>query len=156
MTNKSIKQRGYSLIELVCVIALTTIMLNVSIALLFSVTTWDSQRDRRSLQAAEYHRLESSLRYELAEATRVVATAEMLTIETPHLRSEWQLAGAYCLKTTTYNDERMHDRFSIGPAKEWQLKTQPAALTLELVDRGERQGISLRIVVNKKDSEGES
>ena len=156
MTFKTTDRRvGFTLIEVVGVIALVAVLLNLSIAVLYSITKWGRQSEQTTQQAASRYRMEIALRDQLSAATSAEADGGSLVIIMPSARSQWQLEHDGCLLTINSNGETRHDRFVIGPFEQWQLDEGPNAWELRLVGRSETNGWPLRIDVAKAMQRGE-
>jgi len=143
---------GFSLIELVGVIAVTAVIMNVSIALLYLVTTWGTKNGEAAQRAANRHRFEHALRSELADATAVTAAGVRLTIETPRHRSQWILQDRFCLAKHAAGEAQQHERFAIGSYSEWQLQVRDDVWELTLARELAGSQPPLRVVVAKSNS----
>lgn len=109
---------GFSLVELVIVISLTSLVLLVAMSLLRGVATWGDRALDSEHRAEEVFRFEQTLRQQLRQATNVSAAEKTMTIEFADGRAEWTLAGDHCLVRTTRGGEIRNQRFDIGHWKE--------------------------------------
>ncbi|QDU54063.1 hypothetical protein [Aeoliella mucimassa] len=140
-------RRGYTMVECLAVVTLTTIVLHGSIMFLMSLSRWGEQASTGPLRADACDRLEQSLRVELQQSTKVSVDGSLLTIATPAGTSNWQLVGDACQLKATRDTQNQFDRFAIGPYTTWQWSESPTTRELTIADSAEPSLPVVRIVV---------
>jgi prepilin-type N-terminal cleavage/methylation domain-containing protein len=132
-------RRGWTLIELVMVIALTSALMTVAVALLHGVVVWGDRAEKSSMRAASFHQLEFALRQELRQATAVTANGALFTITTDGGHVEFRLQGDYCLRSAPDSDPPQFERYTLGQRELWQVKSEDDVVDIRLdVPDGER------------------
>ena len=141
---------GFSLIELVGVIALTSVLMMVAVSLLGWLLRWSTTAADYSQQLAAAHRLEQALRPQLREATRIEALGDTLRVATPTATAEWKLTSGECQLTTQTEDGPRFDRFAIGPRDHWQATVDEQFVEVQLLTAAEQPGQPVRLVVARR------
>ncbi|MGI9456075.1 MAG: pilus assembly FimT family protein [Aeoliella sp.] len=143
-------RRGWTLIELVMVVALTSALMTVAVALLHGVTVWGDRAEKSSMRAASFHQLEFDLRQELRQATAITADGRTLTITTDSGPVKFQLNSDHCLQSLPESDPPQFERYTLGPCEPWnlQIENNIADIRIDVPD-GER-GTPFHVVVAMK------
>lgn len=137
---------GFSLVELVIVISLTSLVLLVAMSLLRGVATWGDRALDSEHRAESVFRFEQTLRQQLRQATNVSAAEKTMTIELADGRAEWKLSGKHCLLQTTRGGDTNNQRFDIGPWQGWRVRTAGGLAEVELQSADNLPTKVLRIV----------
>jgi len=147
LQNDKNPRRGFSLVELVVVIGLTSLLLVVAMSLLSGIAAWGAHAFASQHRADSVFRFEQTLRKQLGQATQILAAEQSLSIELPDGgRAEWTLAGNQCLVRTTREGDANNQRFDIGPWQGWRVRSAGGLAEVELQSADNLPTKVLRIV----------
>jgi type II secretory pathway pseudopilin PulG len=115
-----------SLVEVMIVVAMTSILCGVAISLLLGLRDWDRDMRRQSMQSEQAMRLCEAMRTDIRQAAEVLQPSEdAVVIRSPNekeIRYEITPEGCRRVVTTSNSAKPLTDLFSVGPAKSWALE----------------------------------
>ena len=145
---------GFSLVELVGVIAMTSMLMMVAVSLLHGLLRWSDGATQASTHGAAVDRMERLLRPQLKMATEVTADGTLLRVVTSDATTKWNLVGAWCeMKSITPNGPRF-DRFAIGDHLPWQLEVGEQFIHVRLDPAPATRTKPVRFVVARQTGDG--
>lgn len=152
MRQTSRAQLGFTLLELSAVVALTSVLMLVAVALLRSVLDWSHANTTAGAHAANLQRMERELRGQLREATDVSLVGNALDIAYNSETAHWKLGDSACELRIDGSEGPRFERYEIGPRTAWELTIDGPLTTVTLEPpRGER-GLPFRVVVGRNRS----
>lgn len=114
---------GFTLIEVMVVVALTTIVAALAITVLAAVKQWDRRLRDHDQANAQVLRLADTIRTDIRGSESVLQpTADTLVAQLGAGRKvRYVLDGDECRRMAEGAGEAAVDRFAIGPASSWKL-----------------------------------
>ena len=119
------RRRGFSLVEMLVVVALSSLVLGTVIALIVELLNWDRRFRGRDVENDRLIELAEVLRADIRRATDVRADAEgQLIVVSPvgrQTRYELEPRGCSRIVETTDAADGQRELFAIGPALQWNV-----------------------------------
>jgi prepilin-type N-terminal cleavage/methylation domain-containing protein len=141
LRNSAESRGGFSLIEMLVVIALSSVLLGVVVSLMLGLKQWDRVSRTSSVRNEQLLRLAGVLRSDIRDGTDVLLSIDgplvVMTASGEQLR--YELLSDGCRRTVVAPGVAAPrtDLFAIGKATKWNLQRKPAgrrpliAVTLE-------------------------
>ncbi len=152
MTHPIRHQRGFTLIELVGVIVITSALMLVAVSLLHSVLSWNRNATAAATQAGSLDRMEQQLRSRLRNASSASVDGRVFTIQSGGARAQWTLTDDRCEMETDGDDGPRYEKYNIGPRDPWKLSLQDGLAEIELAVPEGKRGLPFRLVVVSNNS----
>lgn len=116
-----------SLVEVMIVVAMTSILCGVAISLLLGLREWDRDMRRQSMQSEQLMRLCDAMRTDIRQAAEVLQPSEDAVVirsssNEKQIRYEISSEGCRRIVTTSESAKPLTDLFAVGPAKSWTLE----------------------------------
>jgi len=115
-----------TLIEVIVVVALTSILFGVAMSLLLGLRDWDRSMRRQSVQNKQLVRLGEALRTDIRQAADVsLPSDDAIVIRNSNqkqIRYEWTPDGCRRTVTTPGDAQALIELFAVGPAMSWKLE----------------------------------
>lgn len=120
------RRLAMSLIEVMVVVALTSILCGVAMSLLIELRDWDRNMSRQSIQNEQLLRLSEVMRTDIRQAAEVsLSSEEAIVIRSPNekqIRYELTPEGCRRIETTSGDSKSLSDLFAVGRATSWTLE----------------------------------
>lgn len=153
MTQSLRHQTGFTLVEVVGVVTMTSALMLVAVSLLHSVLSWNRNTTAAATQTVSFNRMEQQLRNQLRNASGASVEGRVLTIESGDSRSQWTLADDRCeVETKGGDDGPRYEKYDIGPRDPWKLSLQNGLAEIELALPEGQRGLPFRLVVASNSS----
>jgi prepilin-type N-terminal cleavage/methylation domain-containing protein len=119
-------RRAMTLIEVIVVVALTSILFGVAMSLLLGLRDWDRSMRRQSVQNEQLVRLGDALRTDIRQAADVSLQSDEAVVirdyNQKQIRYELTPEGCRRIVTTPGDAQPLTDLFAVGPAMSWTLE----------------------------------
>jgi len=121
---------GFSLVEMLVVIALSSLVLGVVVSLMFELRQWDHLCRLKNTRNEQLLRLSTTLRSDIRRGNDVLLSVAgplvVMTASGEQLR--YELGPEGCRRTVVTSDDTSlrDDLFAIGRASKWNVERQPA------------------------------
>jgi prepilin-type N-terminal cleavage/methylation domain-containing protein len=128
--NRRPARDGFSLIEMLVVIALSSLVLGVVVSLMLELRQWDRLSRSKTTRNEQLLRLASTLRSDIRRGADVLLSVEgplvVMTASGEQLR--YELGPEGCRRTIVAGDAAAPraDLFAIGKASKWNVERRPA------------------------------
>lgn len=114
---------GFSLIEMLVVVALSSLLLGIVVSLMFGLREWDQLSRVNNTRNEQLLRLAGVLREDIRNGNKVLVSLEgpLVVLTASGAQSRYELRPEGCLRTVSKpgQQERPADLFSIGAAGRW-------------------------------------
>lgn len=143
---------GFTLLELLAVVTLTSMLMLVAMSLLGGLLHWSETAESSSTRAAGLDRMEQILRQQLRTARNATADDRVLTVDAGDATATWTLEDNYCqLRVVADNQVPRVERFVLGAQSRWQLVEEPRWREVQIEAVDDRREMPFRVVAARHD-----
>ncbi len=127
--NRRPARDGFSLVEMLVVIALSSLVMGVVVSLMLELRQWDRLCRTRNTRNEQLLRLSSTLRSDIRRGNDVLLSVEgplvVMTASGEQLRYELGPEGCRRTVIARHDDLPRADLFAIGQASKWNVERRP-------------------------------
>jgi type II secretory pathway component PulJ len=128
VANRGRRRAGFSLVEMVVVVGLSTLLMGIVVSLMFGLREWDRLSRVNSVRNEQLLRLAGVLREDIRSGSEVHVADDgpLVVLTASGEQSRYELRPEGCVRTVAHSGEaeRLGDLFAVGVASRWIVKQE--------------------------------